>query len=319
MQILRTFNAAKDAALDGCAITIGNFDGVHMGHQQVLAELNGHASALHSANGEAMKSVVITFEPHPRAFLYPKEAPRRLSHLHERLQDLQQAGVDAVLLLRFDEKLASMSAADFIDTIYTCLKFKHIHVGYDFAFGKDRQGQANMMRKLGDLRGFTVSEASAFAMIGGVVSSSRVRSAIEAADFRLVQRLLGRRYSISGRVGHGDKRGREMGFPTANIQVKDLTHPPVGIYAAWATFDDKRVKSAAYLGYRPTFDGRTLLLEVHLLDTTEDLYGKRVKVHFVERIREDRAFISADDLGQQIKDDCLTAKLILDKEDSCLV
>lgn len=319
MQILRTFSAAKAAGLDGCAITIGNFDGVHMGHQQVLAELNGHALALHHADGSTMKSVVITFEPHPRAFLYPKEAPRRLSHLHERLQDLQQAGVDAVLLLRFDDKLASMSAEDFIATIYDCLKFKHIHVGYDFAFGKDRQGQASMMRKLGDLRGFTVSEASAFAMLGGVVSSSRVRSAIEAADFQLVQSLLGRRYSISGRVGHGDKRGREMGFPTANIQVKDLTHPPVGIYAAWATYDDKRIKSAAYLGYRPTFDGRTLLLEAHLLDTTANLYGKRVKIHFVERIREDRAFISASDLGQQIKGDCLAVKTILDKEDSRLL
>ncbi|MCF6208348.1 MAG: riboflavin biosynthesis protein RibF, partial [Ghiorsea sp.] len=141
MQILRSFDAAKKAGLQGCAITIGNFDGVHMGHQQVLAELNGHAAML----GDA-KSVVITFEPHPRAFLFPEEAPRRLSHLHERLEDLKAAGVDAVLLLHFNQALASMSAEDFMRHIYNALGFKHIHVGYDFAFGRDRQGQADMMR-----------------------------------------------------------------------------------------------------------------------------------------------------------------------------
>ncbi len=308
MQLFRSFDAAKHANLDGCAVTIGNFDGVHMGHQQILAELNGHAAALHHA-----KSVVITFEPHPRAFLFPAEAPRRLSHLHERLEHLKDAGVDAVLLLRFNQALASMKAEDFMRQIYDSLGFKHIHVGYDFAFGQGRQGQADMLRALGDRHGFTVSEAAAFAMDGAVVSSSRIRSAIEAADFDLANRLLGRCYSISGRVGHGEKRGRKMGFPTANIQVKDLTHPPVGIYAAWAEYDGKKVKSAAYLGYRPTFKGRTLLLEAHLLDTQEDLYGKRLKVHFVQRIREDRAFVSADDLAAQIQEDCRMAHQILDK------
>ncbi len=307
MKVFRSFDAAKKANLNGCAMTIGNFDGVHMGHQQVLAELNGHALAL----GDA-KSVVITFEPHPRAFLFPEEAPRRLSHLHERLEALQGAGVDAVLLLHFNQALASMSAEDFMLHLHDSLGFRHIHVGYDFAFGKDRKGQADMMRKLGDAHGFTVSEAAAFVLHGAIVSSSRVRSAIEAADFELVNDLLGRCYSISGRVGHGEKRGRKIGFPTANVQVKDLTHPPVGIYAVWSEYDGKMVKSAAYLGYRPTFHGRTLLLEAHLLDTQEDLYGKRLKVHFVKRIREDRAFVSADGLAAQIQEDCLAAHKILD-------
>ena len=317
MQVLRSFSAAQQANLAGCAITIGNFDGVHMGHQELLAELNGHADALPEHNAQKAKSVVITFEPHPRAFLYPKEAPRRLSHLHERLEHLKAAGVDAVLLLHFNHELSSMSAEEFLKKLHECLGFKHIHVGYDFAFGKGRQGQPEMMRKLGDDIGFMVTEAAAFCLHGGIVSSSRIRSAIEGADFALANTLLNRCYSISGRVGHGDKRGRQMGFPTANIQVKDLTHPPVGIYAAWAEYDGKQVKSASYLGYRPTFDGRTLLLETHLLDTSEDLYGKRVKVHFVQRIREDRAFVSADDLARQIKEDCESAKQILDN-DSCL-
>jgi len=278
-----------------------------MGHQQVLAELKGHALAL----GESAKSVAITFEPHPRAFLYPKEAPRRLSHLHERLEYLKQAGVDAVVLLHFNAELASKSAEDFVATIQDSLGFKHIHVGYDFAFGKGRQGQADMMRQVGDQHGFTVSEAAAFEMFGGVVSSSRIRSLIEAADFNMANTLLGRQYSISGRVGHGEKRGREMGFPTANLKVKDLTHPPVGIYATWAEYDGKKLPSATYLGYRPTFNGRSLLLETHLLNHQEDLYGKRIKVHFVSRIREDRAFVSAEDLSQQIQIDCQAAADIL--------
>ncbi len=314
MQVLRSFSAAKKAGLDGCAITIGNFDGVHMGHLQLLAELNGHAESLPEHHGQQAKSVVITFEPHPRAFLYPGEAPRRLSHLHERLEHLKEAGVDAVLLLHFNQQLASMSAEEFMTALHESLKFKHIHVGYDFAFGKGRQGQPEMLRRLGDEHDFTVSEAAAFAMVGAVVSSSRIRSAIEAADFKLANTLLNRCYSISGRVGHGDKRGRKMGFPTVNIQVKDLTHPPVGIYAAWAEYDGRQVAAAAYLGYRPTFNGRTLLLETHLLDIDEDLYGKRVKVHFVARIREDRAFVSADELSRQIKADCRAAKEILDKD-----
>ncbi len=311
MQILRSFSAAQQADLEACAITIGNFDGVHMGHQQVLAELRGHA--LSHANTPA-QSVAITFEPHPRAFLYPKEAPRRLSHLHERLENLKQAGIDAVLLLHFNQQLASMSAEKFMQTLQQNLRFKHIHVGYDFAFGKNRQGQADMMRQMGDTQGFTVSEASALMMMGGVVSSSRIRSAIEAADFVLAEKLLGRRYAISGRVGHGDKRGREMGFPTANLNVKDLTHPPVGIYAAWAEYEGKRIKAAAYLGYSPTFNGRTLLLETHLLHQNDTLYGKRLHIEFVQRIREDRVFINADILAQQIQEDCLTANAILDKD-----
>jgi len=309
MLILRSFAAAKKAGLDGCAITVGNFDGVHMGHQQVLAELNDHASA----KGKQTPSVVVTFEPHPRAFLYPAEAPRRLSHLHERLEALKQAGVGAVLLLHFNAQMAAMTAEDFIQTLHACLGFSHIHVGYDFAFGKDRQGQADMMRGMGERLSFDVSEAAAYVALGGVVSSSRIRSAIEAADFALAKQLIGDDYTISGRVGHGEKRGRKMGFPTANLSVKDLTHPPAGIYAAWAEYDGQKKKAAAYLGYRPTFAGRTLILETHVLDANDDLYGKRLKVHFVRRIREDRAFVSADDLAKQIQADCLAAKILLDK------
>jgi len=311
MQILRSWDAAQAAeALHGGAVTVGNFDGVHMGHRQVLAELRVHAETV---DGPA---VAVTFEPHPRAVLYPDEAPRRLCHLHERLEQLEAAGMDAVLLLHFDRQLAAWPAERFTRQLHDALRFRHIHVGYDFAFGHDRQGHADLMRELGGSLGFTVSEAAAFEMRGAVVSSTRIRSAIEAADFDLAAELLGRPYTISGHVGPGWQRGRTMGFPTANLDVADLAHPPAGIYAVRVRCPDfdgeeRRWDAAAYLGYRPTFNGRTLILEAHVFDDDPDLYHKRLEIAFVRRIREDRAFRGADELARQIAADCAEARRIL--------
>lgn len=310
MKILRNWGSPSECApLLGGAVTIGNFDGVHMGHEQVLAETRGHALAV---GGPA---IAVTFEPHPRAVLFPDEAPRRLCHLHERLERLASAGMDAVLLLHFTRELSQCSAEDFARRLHAALGFRHIHVGYDFAFGHDRSGHAEQLRALGessDMR-FTVSEATAFEMHDAVVSSSRIRSAIEAADFDLAGELLGRPYSISGHVGKGDARGRKLGFPTANIDVRNLAHPPAGIYAVRATNGDRCWHAAAYLGYRPTFAGRTLILETHVFDDNPNLYKQRLKVEFVKRIREDRAFTGPDDLARQIAKDCTTARKILER------
>lgn len=305
MQIFHSWEEAKASEISGGAITVGNFDGVHMGHEQVLAETRGHAL---NASGP---TIVVTFEPHPRAVLYPEEAPRRLCHLQEKLQYLQDQHVDAVLLLEFNKELAGWSAEKFSTTLFESFSFNHIHVGYDFAFGHDREGHVDDLRKLGDEAGFTVSEAAAFEMMGAVVSSSRIRSAVEAADFALAKALLGRDYAIAGTVLHGDKRGRKMNFPTANVDVADLAHPPVGIYAVHANSCDKSWKGAAYLGYRPTFNGRTLLLETHLLDDSPDLYDECLNIRFIQRIREDRKFTGHDDLAIQITKDCEAARTIL--------
>jgi len=305
MKVFHTWQEAQEANIQGGAVTVGNFDGVHMGHQQVLAELKGHAQAV---QGDA---IVVTFEPHPRAVLYPQEAPRRLCQVEERLQHLAEAGVDAVLLLEFNKELAAWSAEKFSQSLYDAFAFKHMHVGYDFAFGHDRQGHIADLRGLGDQVGFTVSEAAAFEMLGAVVSSSRIRSSIEAADLTLATQLLGRYYSITGEVLHGEKRGRAMNFPTANIDVADLAHPPVGIYAVKAHAGSKHWLGAAYLGYRPTFNGRTLLLEAHLFDDKPNLYGQALRIEFIQRIREDRTFTGADDLAQQIAKDCNMAREIL--------
>lgn len=311
MKIIRSWQAAEaEEALHGGAVTVGNFDGVHMGHRQILAELRGHAEAV---GGPA---VAVTFEPHPRAVLYPDEAPRRLCHLHERLERLKDARMDAVLLLRFNREIASWPAERFIGQLHDAFRFRHIHVGYDFAFGHDRQGHASLIRGLGQTLDFTVSEATAFEMHGAVVSSTRIRSAIEAADFQLASELLGRPYTISGHVISGWQRGRKMGFPTANLDLSELAHPPAGIYAARVRcpdFDGKERlwDAAAYLGYRPTFNGRTLILEAHVFDDAPDLYHKRIEVAFAQRIREDRAFKGADDLTRQIAEDCVEARRIL--------
>jgi len=311
MKVLHNWKSAeKYTAAHHGAVTIGNFDGVHMGHEQILAELRGHAL---DVGGPA---VVVTFEPHPRAVLFPEESPRRLCHLHERLELLRQAGADAVMLLHFNHELAAWSPATFIRRLHACFRFRHMHVGYDFAFGHDRSGDADSLRIIGEDLGFTVSEAAAFEMHGAVVSSSRIRSAIEAADFKLAEDLLGRPYSISGHVGHGDKRGRRLGFPTANLSVRNLAHPPAGVYAVRAESEGQIWDAAAYFGYRPTFQGRKLMLETHILDASPDLYKKRLKVHFIERVREDRAFRSAEELAEQIALDCEVARAILARRDN---
>lgn len=306
MRIFRSFNSAMQAAgAHHGAVTVGNFDGVHLGHSQVLAEVKGHALAL---SGPA---VAVTFEPHPRATLFPGEAPRRLCHLHERLELLGKAGMDEVLLLHFNHSLASWPPQKFVRHLYAALKFRHMHVGYDFAFGRDRAGHIDSLRDLGEEMAFTVSEASAFEMQAAVVSSSRIRSAIEAADFSLAEALLGRPYTISGHVGKGEQRGRKLGFPTANLDMKDLAHPPPGIYAVRAASGDQCWNGAAYLGFRPTFAGRTLILETHMLDGNPDLYKKRLTVTFVQRVREDRAFRNGEELSAQIARDCEAARNIL--------
>jgi len=306
MKVFHSWTTARtDASVHGGAVTIGNFDGVHMGHEQVLAETRGHAL---DVNGPA---IAVTFEPHPRAVLFPSETPRRLCHLHERLEGLKRAGMDAVLLLHFNSELAAWPAERFIRQLYETLRFRHIHAGYDFAFGHDRKGDAEVLRSLGEELEFTVSVAEAFEIHGAVVSSSRIRSAIEAADFKLAEELLGRPYSISGHVGKGEARGRKLGFPTANLDVCDLAHPPIGIYAVRAESGEQRWNGAAYFGYRPTFKGRTLILETHVFDASPDLYKHRLRVTFVERIREDRAFTGPDDLARQIAEDCKAARHIL--------
>jgi len=310
MKILHSWNSAQSFTdAHSGAITVGNFDGVHMGHEQVLAEVRGHAL---DVKGPA---VAVTFEPHPRAILFPDEKPRRLCHLHERLELLKRAGMDAVMLLHFNREMATWTPETFIRKLHAAFRFKHMHVGYDFAFGHARSGDADSLRQIGEGLQFTVSEAAAFEMHGAVVSSSRIRSSIEAADFKLTEELLGRPYSMSGHVGKGDQRGRELGFPTANLDVKELAHPPVGVYAVLAECQGKIWDAAAYFGYRPTFRGRTLVLETHIFDAHPDLYKKRLKVHFIERVREDRAFKSPEALASQIAKDCAIAREILSQRD----
>ncbi len=304
MKVIRSASAPQDMWRGG-AITIGNFDGVHMGHRQILAELIGHARAV---GGPA---IVVTFDPHPRKVLFPGEEPRRLCHLHERLARISDCGIDALFLLRFTRALAAESPESFIRMLHERFAFRHIHIGYDFAFGRQRSGHADGLRLIGESLDFTVSEANAFEMRGAIVSSSRIRSAVEAADLDLAADLLGQPFSISGHVGIGDRRGRKLGFPTANLDLRDLVHPPAGIYAVRAHSSGQSWDGVAYLGFRPTFAGRAFVLETHIFDAEPDLYKRRLRVEFVRRVREDRAYRNSEALARQIEKDCREARAIL--------
>ncbi|MDX8409275.1 MAG: bifunctional riboflavin kinase/FAD synthetase [Mariprofundales bacterium] len=309
MKILRHWHGTHPELLGG-AITIGNFDGVHMGHRQVLDELRGHALAT-QRDQQGGTAIVVTFDPHPRKVLFPQEAPRRLCHLHERLERIDRCGIDATFLLHFSRQLAALEPEQFIRQLHKKFAFRHMHVGYDFAFGKGRSGHISSLRQIGEVMGFTVSEAAAFEMQGAIASSSRIRSAVEASDLDLAAKLLGRPFSISGHVGFGDQRGRQLGFPTANLGLRDLVHPPAGIYAVRAHSQDKSWDGVAYLGFRPTFAGRTLVLETHLFDDQPQMYKKRLRVDFIQRVREDRAYNNAQGLARQIERDCTDARAIL--------
>lgn len=306
MKVFRSWASLADCCqLQGCVITVGNFDGVHLGHQHLIQQLSSHAERCVGS------SLVVTFYPHPRTLLNPKSAPKQLQSLHDRLHQLRQTGVDAVLLLPFTHELATWTPQQFIKKLYQSCQMKHMHVGHDFAFGKNRSGQWQDLKKMGRILEFGVSKAGAFSYKGKTVSSSAVRQSILKANFQQANELLGRRYSISGHVGSGDQRGREIGFRTANMSLAHYCHPPVGIYAVWVCSADQHWAGAAYIGTRPTFSGHELRLETTLLDVQVDLYHQRLDIQFVAYLRGDVIFENTAQLAKQISMDCQQVKAIL--------
>lgn len=281
----------------GAFAAIGNFDGVHLGHQALLALLTGKARAL------GLPAVVLTFEPHPREYFSPADAPARLASLREKLLLLDAAGVDRTYVCRFDARLAAQSAQSFIDdTLVRGLRVRHLFVGDDFCFGARRRGNFAMLQEAGERHGFGVESMPTLDVSGERVSSSAVRAALAEADLDHAARLLGRPYSIAGRVSHGDKIGRRLGFPTANIQMKHRRPALTGVYAVSVEgLAADRIAGVANIGVRPTAsaDGRARL-EVHLLDWTQECYGAHIRVHFLHRLRAERKFESLDALRAQI-------------------
>lgn len=302
MQVHRGIPEQADTAT---VLTIGNFDGLHLGHQALLALLTEKARAL------GLPAVVLTFEPHPREYFSPADAPARLASLREKLLLLGAAGVDRTHVCRFDARFAAQNAQSFIDdTLVHGLGVRHLFIGDDFRFGARRQGDFAMLQEAGRRLGFGVESMPTLSVDGERVSSSAVRSALAEADLARAARLLGRPYSIAGRVSHGDKLGRQLGFPTANIQMKHRLPPLTGVYAVSVEgLAAAPIAGVANIGLRPTVtaNGRARL-EVHLFDWTRDCYGAHIRVHFLHKLRAERRFDSLDALCAQIAADAATAR-----------
>ncbi|MDP1673773.1 MAG: bifunctional riboflavin kinase/FAD synthetase [Burkholderiales bacterium] len=298
MQILRS---VPDAASSPVALTIGNFDGVHLGHQAMLAKLRAAALA------HGLPACVMTFEPHPREFFAPDQAPVRLTSMREKLELLRSHGVARTHVLRFNFALAQVTAADFIERILVRgLGVRWLQVGDDFRFGARRAGDLAMLRAQAAQHGYEVEGMATVELDGARVSSTAVRDALSAGDVGKAARLLGRPYSISGRVIGGDRLGRELGFPTANVQMKHNRPPLTGIFAVELRRRDGRpLQGVASLGVRPTVkaSGAAPVLEVFIFDFKEDIYGELVCVDFLHKFRDEAKYVDLETLKTQIARD----------------
>lgn len=298
MQILRS---VPDAASSPVALTIGNFDGVHLGHQAMLAKLRAAASA------RGLPACVMTFEPHPREFFAPDQAPVRLTSMREKLELLAAHGVERTLVLRFNFALAQVTAQDFIERILVRgLGARWLQVGDDFRFGARRAGDLAMLRAQSAQHGYEVEGMATVELDGARVSSTAVRDALAAGEVEKSARLLGRPYSISGRVVGGDGLGRKLGFPTANVQMKHNRPPLTGIFAVELSRRDGRpLQGVASLGVRPTVkaQGAAPVLEVFIFDFKEDIYGELVRVDFLHKFRDEAKYVDLETLKAQIARD----------------
>ncbi len=293
---------------NGTVVTVGSFDGVHLGHQAVLAEVARRASAAGRA------SVLVTFEPHPLAVINPPAAPPLLTTGPERREILAQTPIDYALFLRFDRALARLSPEEFVrDVLLACCGVQDLVFGYDHGFGRNRSGDVETLRRLGAELGFAVDVVPPADVEGEPVSSGRIRRAVAGGDLRTAARLLGRPYTVSGRVTAGERRGRLLGVPTLNLGdiPADKLLPPDGVYAVWVEWRGGRAGGMMNQGGRPTFDDRRRLLEAHLFGFEGDLYGEWVRVEWVERLRDVRRFAGVEQLQEQLRRDRAGAEAIL--------
>lgn len=294
-------------ALRGAVAALGNFDGFHLGHQTVAGE------AIAQAKAAGKPAIIATFDPHPVRFFAPDAPWFRLTTLDQRQRLFEAAGADAMLVFEFDASLANTTAEDFIVALLVeRLGLSGVITGEDFTFGKGRGGNVDVLRDLGAAHGLRATTMGPVKDEGGVISSSRIRDALKAGDCATATRLLTRPFTVEGVVQHGDKNGRLLGFPTANIDMAQYLRPRYGIYAVRGRLPDDRVlNGAANLGIRPSFDPPKELLEPHFFDFSEDLYGQTIEVEFHAFLRGEAKFDSMDDLMAQMQADCDQARAIL--------
>lgn len=318
MQIVRDTSARPDVGA-GSAVTIGAYDGLHLGHRAVIDRVRSVAAE------RSLASAVVTFDRHPASVVRPESAPLLLCDLDQKLELLESTGVDIVVVVHFDEARASETAEDFVrEVLVDCLQARSVIVGADFHFGKGRGGNVALLESVGpdlgfDVLGMDLVDADGSPAANGErVSSTAIRRALAEGDLDTASRMLGRRHEVRGVVAHGDARGRELGFPTANVSVPgSILLPADGIYAGWFERADGSVHPTAIsLGRRPTFyeTADASLLEAHLLDFSGDLYDEHVAVRFVERIRGEEKFDSVDALVEQMNRDCDIARSVLEAD-----
>jgi riboflavin kinase/FMN adenylyltransferase len=286
------------------ALTIGSFDGVHLGHLDVIKHVIASAKAFDG------QPALLTFEPHPRCVLDPANCPQSITTLHEKLALVEEAGIEHAIVLRFDRELASLSPQEFVDRLANVMELRSWVIGYDFAFGRGRTGSATWLRE----HGHHVEVIPPFKVDGHDLHSSEVRRLITAGEVEHANRLLGREYSMSGPVEAGERVGRQLGFPTANIAVEpNKLIPALGAYAGRARAPEGEFVAALSVGYRPTFGGTQLRVEAFLLDFEGDLYQKRIELRFIRYLHADIRFPTTDDLVRRLHQDVADTRRIVNQ------
>ena len=289
-------------------VTVGVFDGLHIGHQAVIHQV------LTQSEKFKLASVVLTFDPPPLAFLAPEKCPPALTTLPKKIEILEQLGVDAVVFAPFDAYLQQMAPDTFVQQVLLQrLHARQVIIGYDWQFGKGRSGNPAALKRLGKQYQFGVTIVGPVQLHGAPVHSTRVREAIAKSNLDLGSQLLGRRYSIMGEIVQGEGRGRQIGFPTANIDAGNQMLPPGGVYAIQVKLEGCIFDGVTNMGTRPTFDGEKFQIETHLFDFEKMVYGKKIEIFFIEKIRDERKFPDPETLVAQIKQDVATAKAILNQ------
>ncbi len=307
MRIIRGVKNFNEV-LPSPVLTLGNFDGVHLGHQAIFRKVVERAREIKGT------SIAFTFEPHPLKVLAPERSPLLLNTFHGKMKLLEAAGIQVVICADFTRQFADQNPEDFArDVLHGKIHAREVFVGYDYAFGKGREGSIESLRAMGRECGFEVGVVDAVRVEGQVVSSSLVRDVITSGRVDEAFKFLGRFYTIEGNVVHGSSRGHEIGFPTANIHTVNELIPPFGVYAVVAHVGGRKIKGAASIGVRPTFDNGPVSVEVFLFDFDGDLYGKHMEVSFVARLRGEQKFPEIEALVQQIRKDVEEAKQILQR------
>lgn len=294
----------------GAVVALGNFDGVHLGHRGVI----GHAAVIAKTLDAPLG--LMSFEPHPVTVLRPDSAPHRLTPFRAKVRRLGECGIDVFYAVPFTRAFSALSAEDFVRRVLVeGLKVRHVVVGHDYRFGNKRAGDGAFLKAQGEQYGFGVTEVAPIGSAGDVYSSSRIRSFLQSGEPRLAAAMLGHMWEVEARVRHGDKRGRDLGYPTANLHFGEHIEPAYGIYAVWCGVTDgtntEWHPAVASAGLRPTFGGKTLVLEVHVFDFAKDLYNKYLRIAFVNWIRPEEKFDSVDALVETMASDCETARFML--------